>query len=87
MSKNEFRLSEHAYATAQRLAELRKVSIESIVTEAIERMAVLHRPASADNVVGAFSEFADLLDQVVDEAYRKRECDPLRLNRDDAGDP
>jgi len=80
MPTNELHLDERTYARAKRLAEERNVSVEEIVSEAVARLGdALSTPAASQNIIGAFSDCADLLDEIVEEAYHNRERHPLRL--------
>lgn len=80
MSTDELHLDELTLARAKRLAKERNVSVEEIVSEAIERFSVApSEPSKRKDIIGAFSDYADLLDEVVEEAYQNRERYPLRL--------
>ena len=79
MSTNELHIDELTYARAKQLAEKRNVSVEEIVSEAIERLALAPREESTgDSIIGLFADVPELVDQVVEDAYRSRQRDPLR---------
>jgi hypothetical protein len=79
---NELHLDEQTYARAKRLADERNVTVEEVVSTAIERLAATPgKPETLTDVLGAFADCADLLDEIVNEAYQNRERYPLRLER------
>lgn len=83
MSTNELHLDESTYARAKRMAEEKNVSIEELVTKAIEvysRSAPQAQESASENLIGLFSDAPELMDEIVEEAYQSRERDPLRQN-------
>jgi len=81
MSTNELHLDELTFARAKRLAEEKNVSVEEIVSEAIQRFAIAARydEPTRDSMIGLFSDAPELMDQIAEEAYQARERDSLRL--------
>lgn len=81
MSTDELHLDELTLARAKRLAKEKNVSVEEIVSEAIERFSAAPRKdePTRDSMIGLFSDAPELMDQIVEEAYQARERDPLRL--------
>lgn len=79
MSTDELHLDELTLARARRLAEEKNITIEEVFSKAIERYSV-SPPESAPpkNIIGAFADQADLLDEIVEEAYQNRERRPFR---------
>lgn len=79
MSTDEIHLDEQTLARAKRLAQERNVSVAAIVSEAIERFSIApSEPSNGKDIIGAFSDCAELLDKIVEEAYQARERYPLR---------
>lgn len=81
MSTSELHLDERTYARAKQLAEEKHISVEQLVSEAIERYTVTpnREDTPRDSMIGLFSDVPELMDQIVEEAYQNRERDPLRL--------
>lgn len=81
MSTNELHLDEVTYARAKRLAEERRISVEQLVSEAVERYTVAPNvePTGTDSMIGLFADAPELMDQIVAEAYRDREQVPFRI--------
>lgn len=80
MSTHELHLDDLTYARVKRLAEQQNVSVEEVISAAIDcySAAPSDQPSKAD-IIGAMSDSADLLDEIVTEAYQNRERVPLRL--------
>lgn len=79
MSTDELHLDELTLAKAKRLAAEKNISVEELVSEAIERYTVAPSEAAPPkNIIGAFADQADLLDEIVEEAYQNRERRPFR---------
>lgn len=73
-------LNERVFARAKQLAEELQVSVEEIISQAIDRFAgSASEPSKQGDIIGSFADCADLLDEVVEEAYQNRERYPLRL--------
>jgi hypothetical protein len=80
MSTNVVHLDDATFARAKHLADARSVSVEHVISQAIERLsASAGEPGSGTDILGAFADCADDLDEIVEEAYQARERDPLRL--------
>lgn len=80
MATNVLQLDDRTYARAKELAEERHVTVERLVSDAIEQLA--SKPAEKTertNIIGAFADCADLMDEIVEEAYQNRERRPLRV--------
>lgn len=82
MATNELHLDELTYARAERLAKEKNVSVEELVSDAIERYtdASAAKPAPRESMIGLFADAPELMDQIVEEAYLDRETAPHRLN-------
>lgn len=78
MATNEVQVDERTYAKAKSLAEKLNVSVGTVVARAIERFMPSEPPLERE-IIGSFSDCADLLDEIVEEAYKNREARPLRL--------
>lgn len=77
MQKVELELDDETYERAQRMAAKRHSSVEQLISEALaEKAASLPAPES---IIGSFTDDADLLDEIVEEAMRWRE---IRQPRD-----
>lgn len=81
MSTEALRLDAITLARANRLAKERNVSIEAIVSEAIERLSEARRndESTRESIIGLFSDAPEMMDQIVAEAYQARARDPLRV--------
>jgi hypothetical protein len=81
MSTDELHLDEQTLARAKRLAAENGISVEELVSKAIDRFTPTpsEKPASPDSVIGLFSDVPELMDEIVEEAYRNRESRPFRL--------
>lgn len=79
MAADPLHLDEATLARAQRLADELKIPVDQVVASAIERLAAAQpaEPPPSD-LLGAFADCAELLDEIVEEAYRNREQLPLR---------
>ncbi len=81
MSTFELHLDELSYARAKHMAEARNVSVEQWASEAIERFSVVmpSTPPERDSMIGLFADAPELLDQIVEQAYKDREQIPWRI--------
>ncbi|MBX9787422.1 MAG: hypothetical protein K2Y37_00775 [Pirellulales bacterium] len=81
MSSSDLHLDEQTYALAQRLANQQKISVEQLVSQAIEQYASGPRrdESPREGMIGLFADIPELMDQIVEEAYQNRERTPLRL--------
>jgi hypothetical protein len=73
----ELQLDEQTLEQARRLARLRHATLETLIKEIIELLAVAE--AAGDPVLGMFSQEPELIDRVIESAMMAREIDPLRL--------
>lgn len=80
MATGEVHLDEATYARAKKLADAKRVTVEEIVSAALEQFlgTTTSRQPEADSLIGLFADAPDLLDQIVERAYRDREQYPLR---------
>lgn len=72
----EIQLNERALARLKKIAEQKHVTIEKVLQDMIERL--LEAQSSEDLVLGMFAQEPELMDDVVAEAMKARESDPLR---------
>lgn len=81
MSTNELHLDDLTFARAAKLAQEQSISIEQLVSQAIERYDVpaICESAPRESMIGMFADVPELIDQIVDEAYRDRKNVPFRL--------
>lgn len=81
MSTDELHLDAQTLARAKLLAAEQSLSVEEFVAEAIRRYEVtsgVERAPSA-SMIGLFADVPELVDQIVQEAYRDRESWPHRV--------
>lgn len=76
---SELHLDEYTFARVKQLADARNISVEELIAHAVDQLASGTRDHQARvELIGAFEDCADLLDEIVDEAYRNRQRLPLR---------
>jgi hypothetical protein len=76
----EVHLDDITFARAKQLAETHNVSVEQMISQAIERIAgATDHSVNGHSIIGTCSDCAELLDQIVEEAYQIRETTPFRL--------
>lgn len=75
MSTNELHLDSITYARAKQLADASQMTVEELVSEAIKRYqgSDSTQPTNGQTVIGLFADAPELLDQIVEGAYRDRE--------------
>lgn len=76
MATIELNLDDQTLAHARRVAESRKLSLEAMIAELVGRLDEAPTPpidGGVGSIIGAMSDDADLLDQIVEEAMRSRE--------------
>jgi hypothetical protein len=72
----EIELNERALARLKKIAEQKDVTIEKVLQDMVER--ALESQAAEDPILGMFAQEPELMDDVVAEAMKARESDPLR---------
>ena len=77
MTTIELQLDEKTLELARRVAKLRHSTLETVVKEIIERLAVVE--TADDSILGMFAQEPELVDRVTESAMTARERDPLRL--------
>jgi len=78
MTTIELQLDKQTLERAQRVATLRRSTLEALIKEIIDLLAGAE--GTGDPIVGMFAQEPELMDQVLDSAMRARETDPLRLS-------
>lgn len=73
----ELQLDEQTLERAQKVAALRRSTLEALIAEIIGLLA--GDQESDDPLMGMFSQEPDLMDQVINSAMSARETDPLRV--------
>ena len=76
MKTIELQLDEETFERAQRLAEVRRYTLETLIAEIIEHLALID--IKADPLLGMFADEPEIIDQVVESAMMARELHPLR---------
>ena len=81
MSSSDLQLDEKTYALARQLANQQQISVEQLVSQAIEQYAATPQrdESPRESMIGLFADVPELMDQIVEEAYQNRERTPLRL--------
>ena len=77
MKTIEVQLDEQTFERAQRLAEARRHTLESLIAEIIQHLAAIG--IKADPLLGMFADEPEVIDQVLESAMMAREAHPLRL--------
>jgi hypothetical protein len=72
-------VDDHTYALAEQLAARRNETVQEVVLDALSDAVQKDYRADPRSVIGALSQDADLLDQIVEDAMRERETRALRL--------
>jgi hypothetical protein len=72
----ELYLDEQTYEQAQKVAQARFSTLEALLTELIQHLALIE--SQVDPLLGMFAAEPELLDQVVETALAARESQPLR---------
>jgi hypothetical protein len=72
----EIELNDWALARLKKMAEERHVTVEKVLQEILQRS--LESQAFEDPILGMFAQEPELMDDVVAEAMKARESDPLR---------
>lgn len=67
-------------AQALTLAEQLKIPVEEVISQAIQQFDASQSPANNRQFIGSFSESADVLDEIVEEAFQRRDSTTLRLD-------
>jgi hypothetical protein len=78
MSTSPIHLPQPVLALAQQLAAAKHLSVEEVVAVAITQLSESQKKLARREIVGAFSDCADLLDEIVEDAFRQRESWPYR---------
>lgn len=78
MTTIELQLDKQTLERAQRVATLRRSTLEALIKEIIDLLAGAE--GTGDPIVGMFAQEPELMDQVLDSAMRARETDSLRLS-------
>jgi len=76
MTTIELQLDEQTLERARRVAMLRRSTLEALIKEIIDLLAVAE--GTGDPIVGMFAQEPELIDQVLDSAMKAREKHPLR---------
>jgi len=80
MSAHDLHLDEATFALALQMAKERNVSVEELITSAIDQLRAAPAVANGTTeLIGAMADYAEVLDEVVADAYRNRAVQPLRL--------
>jgi hypothetical protein len=80
LSTHDLHLNEATFALASQLAKERNVSVEELIASAIDGLrGAPAESCSPRELLGAMSDYADELDEVVADAYRRRAELPWRL--------
>ena len=69
MQTIELQLDEETLERARRLAEARHDTLESLIVEVIERLALVDM--ESDPILGMFADEPEILDQVVESAMNR----------------
>ncbi|MGD9645265.1 MAG: hypothetical protein AB7U73_06100 [Pirellulales bacterium] len=81
MASGDLHLDEHTFNRVRQLAAEQNISVEQLLSEAVEQYALQREPSETplDSMIGLFADVPDLMDQIVQQAYDNRERDPWRL--------
>ena len=77
MTVIQLQLDETTFKHAQRVAQQRHSTVETLVKDIINLIAT--RPDTEDPFMGMFAQEPELIDQIVAAAMQSRETTPLRV--------
>ena len=77
MKTIEIQLDEKTFERAQRVAESRRYTLESLIAEIVQHLAATG--TKADLLLGMFADKPEAIDQVIESVMMAREAHPLRL--------
>jgi hypothetical protein len=76
MTTIELQLDEQTLERARRVAMLRRSTLEALIKDIIDLLAMAER--TDDPILGMFAQEPELIDQVLESAMTARETHPLR---------
>lgn len=77
MSVIQLQLDETTFKHAQRVAQQRHSTVETLIKDIINLIAT--HPDTEDPFIGMFAQEPELIDQIMADAMQSRETTPLRL--------
>jgi hypothetical protein len=77
MKTIEIQLDEQTFERAQRLAEIRRHTLESLIAEIVQHLAAIG--TKIDPLLDMFADEPEMIDQIIESAMVAREAHPLRL--------
>jgi hypothetical protein len=77
MTLVKLQLDDQTFERVKYIAARRRATVETLIQDLVQRLVTVE--ATADPLLGMFSQEPDLMDAVTAAAMSAREADPLRL--------